>query len=86
MSQGGTSQDRSPLNVPQWIISASLGTRVLTDLAISGAMVAMLRRQRTGFRRLVIVCFFTCSRIQLFDRTDSILDLLVSFAINTGEV
>ncbi|PIL32247.1 hypothetical protein GSI_05492 [Ganoderma sinense ZZ0214-1] len=50
-----------------WIISASLGTRVLTDSVISGAMVAMLRRNRTGFKR-----------------TDSILDLLISFAINTG--
>ncbi|KAI1785101.1 hypothetical protein LXA43DRAFT_1100664 [Ganoderma leucocontextum] len=50
-----------------WIISASLGTRVLTDSVISGAMVIWLRRNRTGFTR-----------------TDTILDLLISFAINTG--
>ncbi|KAI1783890.1 hypothetical protein LXA43DRAFT_292497 [Ganoderma leucocontextum] len=50
-----------------WLISTGLGISVLTDLLITGAMVVMLRRSRTGFKR-----------------TDSILDVLMLFAINTG--
>ncbi|RDX42354.1 hypothetical protein OH76DRAFT_108400 [Lentinus brumalis] len=50
-----------------WLISTSLGTRVVCDIVITGAMIYQLRISRTGFRK-----------------TDSILDLLILFAINTG--
>ena len=64
----------------------SLGIRVLTDLAISGAMVAMLRSNRTGFKRWGFYIKLVNDAAYLFmDRTDSVLDILISFAIHTGK-
>ncbi|KAH9902450.1 hypothetical protein C8Q73DRAFT_785126 [Cubamyces lactineus] len=51
-----------------WLVSAAYGCAVVTDVLLTGALIRVLLRSRTGFKR-----------------TDSTLDMLIVYSINTGE-
>ncbi|KAI0353727.1 hypothetical protein OH77DRAFT_585870 [Trametes cingulata] len=50
-----------------WLVSAAYGCAVATDVLLTGALIRVLLRSRTGFKR-----------------TDSTLDMLIVYSINTG--
>ncbi|KAJ8486841.1 hypothetical protein ONZ51_g4583 [Trametes cubensis] len=50
-----------------WLVSAAYGCAVVTDVLLTGALIRVLLRSRTGFKR-----------------TDSTLDMLIVYSINTG--
>ncbi|KAI0648816.1 hypothetical protein C8Q79DRAFT_475128 [Trametes meyenii] len=50
-----------------WVFSASFGMAVLVDTILTGVLITVLHRSRTGLKR-----------------TDSLIDLLIVYAINTG--
>ncbi|KAI0353785.1 hypothetical protein OH77DRAFT_1427086 [Trametes cingulata] len=50
-----------------WLTSAGFGVAVLVDFLLTGALIVVLQKSRTGFKR-----------------TDSLIDLLIIYAINTG--
>ncbi|KAI0636135.1 hypothetical protein C8Q77DRAFT_621556 [Trametes polyzona] len=51
----------------QWMTSAAFGIAVVVETLLTGTLILVLQRSRTGFRR-----------------TDSLIDLLIIYAINTG--
>ncbi|KAI0636240.1 hypothetical protein C8Q77DRAFT_1155943 [Trametes polyzona] len=50
-----------------WLVSGAYGCAVATDVLLTGALIRVLLRSRTGFKR-----------------TDSTLDMLIVYSINTG--
>ncbi|KAI0364321.1 hypothetical protein BV20DRAFT_1057299 [Pilatotrama ljubarskyi] len=50
-----------------WMTSAGFGVAVLVDFLLTGTLILVLQKSRTGFRRM-----------------DSLIDLLIIYAINTG--
>ncbi|EIW52174.1 uncharacterized protein TRAVEDRAFT_32023 [Trametes versicolor FP-101664 SS1] len=50
-----------------WLVSAMFGFAVLVDVCLTGTLVTVLLRSRTGFKR-----------------TDSLIEVLIVYAINTG--
>ncbi|KAI0773046.1 hypothetical protein BD413DRAFT_611970 [Trametes elegans] len=50
-----------------WMVSIAYGFAVLTDVILTSALVFVLHRSRTGFKR-----------------TDSMIDVLIIYTINTG--
>ncbi|EIW52152.1 uncharacterized protein TRAVEDRAFT_53580 [Trametes versicolor FP-101664 SS1] len=55
------------LILPKWLISIGYGFAVASDIMLTGALVFVLHRSRTGLKR-----------------SDSILDTLIKYTINTG--
>ncbi|KAI0656141.1 hypothetical protein C8Q70DRAFT_1057004 [Cubamyces menziesii] len=52
-----------------WLVSVSFGCAVFADMFLTGALITVLWKSRTGFRR-----------------TDSLIEVLVAYSINTGLV
>ncbi|KAI0326510.1 hypothetical protein GY45DRAFT_1328862 [Cubamyces sp. BRFM 1775] len=50
-----------------WLVSATFGCAVLAELFLTGTLIVVLLRSRTGFKR-----------------TDSTIDILIVYAVNTG--
>ncbi|KAI0326506.1 hypothetical protein GY45DRAFT_1373911 [Cubamyces sp. BRFM 1775] len=50
-----------------WLVSVSFGCAVFADMFLTGALITVLWKSRTGFRR-----------------TDSLIEVLVVYSINTG--
>ena len=73
--------------VSQWLLYSSLGAGVIADCLIAISLCVWLLRIRTGFKRykfLATVSEVVYSRSQC--RTDSLLNVLMLYSINTGMV
>lgn len=63
------------------------GFAVLVDVCLTGTLVTVLLRSRTGFKRCVHDyggIGIAANRDNLAYRTDSLIEVLIVYAINTG--
>ncbi|KAH9902465.1 hypothetical protein C8Q73DRAFT_633999 [Cubamyces lactineus] len=52
-----------------WVFSASFGVAIVVDSVLTGTLITILHRSRTGIKR-----------------TDSMIDLLIVYSVNTGRI
>ena len=71
---------------PKWTIWCTLVAAVLVDIVATSSLMHYLRKSRTGFpRRVLSSCRMNQSLINSPDfRTDSMVDVLMLYTINTG--
>ena len=84
------SSSRRPNPLPQWLISAGAGAAFVADGLLTGVLVNLLHRQRTGVKRWVLAS--TPSPLSTEadhppDREhsmDRVVDTLILYSVNTG--
>ena len=67
----------------KWIIPCSLGVAVIIDAVTTGTLTYYLHKCRTGFRRWSFSYGHT-TKVDGAARTDSLIDILIVYTINTG--
>lgn len=74
------------VTLAQWLVSVSYGLAGVTDVTLASTLVFVFHRSRTGSKRCVrsISDSDAHAEIRSLCRTDSVLDTLIIYTINTG--
>ena len=71
----------------QWLFYLALGGLVLADILIATSICVLLYRSRSGFKSYVLLLVFSlCKILSMEIRSDSLINTLMLYSINTGEL